>query len=417
MVNKVKKFWESLGPGLITGAADNDPSGVASYSIAGAQFGVGLLWVVLWILPFMIAIQDMCARIGALSGRGLAGNIKRHYPMWILLIAVVPLLAANIFNIGADIYGMAGAVNLLVPVPIELMAIVMAIFITVLVIVLRYRTIERIFKWFAVSLLLYGAALFLVRPDWPGILWHTLVPTLHVDHAFILTLFALFGTTISPYLFFWQASQEAEDVHMKHPGLKVFSYRRVPVGMLAGIDRDNRIGMISSNIVSFFIIALAASTLHTAGATGVTTLREAATALQPLAGPYAFALFSLGLIGSGLLAVPVLAGSAAYVVSEMMGWPASLDMPFHRARQFYLVMVFSVLLGMFLPFIGISPIQALFWAAILNGLIAPPLIMLVMHMASNSDIVGKHRSHPYVHGLAMVALVIVLTGSIYVLFS
>ena len=415
--SRLGRFWRALGPGLITGAADNDPSGIATYSIAGAAFGTSLLWVMLWVLPFMIAIQNMCARIGALSSCGLAGNIKRHYPLWLLVVAAVSLLGANIFNIGADIYGMAGALNLIVPVNIQLLAIVMSVAITALVIILRYRQIERIFKWFALLLFVYGAALFVVHPDWGLLLRDVLLPHVRLDRDFLFTLFAILGTTISPYLFFWQASQEAEDIRQDRPGLRVCKYRTVHPGVLANVSMDTRVGMAASNLISFFIVSLAASTLFRAGMGGVATLREAAAALEPLAGHLAFGLFAVGLVGSGLLAIPVLAGSAAYVVAELMGWPASLDRPFNRARQFYLVMVVAVLLGMLLPFIGITPIQALYWSAIINGLISPLLIMLIIHMSSNPDIVGPHQSHPHIHGLGIAALFIVLTGALFVILS
>lgn len=414
---RIGRFWRALGPGLITGAADNDPSGIATYSIAGARFGVSPLWLLLWVLPFMIAIQNMCARIGALSGCGLAGNMKRHYPAWLLGLVAVSLIGANTFNVGADIYGMAGALNLVIPINIQLMAILMSGAIIILVITLRYRTIERIFKWFALSLFVYGVALVITRPDWWHLIRNTLVPSFQLDRTYIFTLFAMLGTTISPYLFFWQASQEAEDIRQDRPGLKVCKYRTVHPGILANISLDTRIGMTASNLISFFILSLTATTIFRAGGSELTTLRDAAAALQPLAGPYAFALFAIGIVGSGLLAIPVLAGSAAYVVSEVMGWPASLDKPFNRARQFYLVMVAAVAIGMLLPFVGISPVQALYWAAIINGMIAPLLIMLIVHMARNPKIVGPHRSAHHIHGLGVAALFVVLTGALFVILS
>lgn len=413
----IQRFWRALGPGIITGAADNDPSGIATYSIAGARFGTGTLWVMLWVLPFMIAIQNMCARIGALSGCGLAGNIKRHYPSWLLAIVATSLLGANIFNVGADIYGMAGAINLLIPINIQLLAILMSGAIIFIVIKLRYRQIERIFKWFALSLFVYGVALVIVGPEWPHLILNTLIPTFRLDRTFIFTVFAMLGTTISPYLFFWQASQEAEDVRQDRPGLKVCKYRTVHKGVLANISMDTRIGMSVSNLISFFIISLTAVTIFQAGGADIETLRDAALALQPLAGQYAFLLFALGILGSGLLAIPVLAGSAAYVVAELMGWPASLDKAFNRARQFYIVMVAAVAIGMLLPFIGITPIEALYWAAIINGLTAPLLIMLIIHMARNPNIVGPHHSAHHIHGLGIAALFVVLTGAIFVILS
>jgi NRAMP (natural resistance-associated macrophage protein)-like metal ion transporter len=414
MTGKIKRFWESLGPGLITGAADNDPSGIATYSIAGARFGMAPLWLLLYMLPFMIAVQSMCARIGALSGCGLAANIKRHYAPWVLAIAAASLLAANIFNIGADIYGMAGALNLIIPINIQLMAVVMAVIMIGLVIILRYRQIEKIFKWFALSLFVYGIALLFVHPNWPVILWHTIIPTFSSTRGYMLAVFAILGTTISPYLFFWQASEEAEE---ERRNLRVCKYRMIQSSELRSIDRDTKIGMIASNVVSFCIISLTASTLFQAGTGNIETLREAAQALAPLAGPHAFLFFALGIISSGLLAIPVLAGSAAYVVAELMGWPASLDKPFNRARQFYLVMVASVVIGMLLPFIGISPVQALLWSAVINGLVAPLLIVLIVHMSRNPKIVGPHTSSLPMYALGLGALMLMLTGTFFVIIS
>jgi len=414
---RIGRFWRALGPGIITGASGNDPSGIAVYSIAGARFGLSALWILLWVLPFMITIQNMCARIGALSGCGLAGNMRRHYPAWLLGTVAVALLGANIFNIGADIYGMASALNLVVPINIQLMAVVMSVTIVILVIVLRYRTIEQIFKWFALSLFVYGITLILVHPDWLLLLRRALIPSFHLDKSFMFTVFAILGTTISPYMFFWQASQEAEGIRQDRPGLKVCKYRIVHPGVLSNISMDIRIGMASSNLISFFIMSLTATTIFNAGGADISTLRDAALALQPLAGQYAFLLFAFGLIGSGLLAIPVLAGSAAYVIAELMGWPASLDKPFNRARQFYIVMATAVALGILLPFMGISPIAALYWSAIINGLISPLLIMLIIHMARNPAIVGPHRSKPHIHGMGVMALGILLTGAFFVILS
>lgn len=416
---KISRFWNSLGPGLVTGAADNDPAAITTYAIAGAQFGFSMSWLLLWVLPFMISIQNMCARIGALSGCGLAGNIKKHYPAWILILAVGSIIIANTLTIGANVYGMAGAVNLLLPdVPIQFAAIAMAVVIMILVIVLRYRQIEMIFKWFAMSLLVYGAALILVQPDWFTLTWHLIIPTVIPSRAFVLTAFAVVGTTLSPYLYFWQASQEAEELKQDHPGIRVCKFRPVHRGMLSAISLDTRIGMITSNLISFFVMSLMASVIwNTGGATELATLRDAAVALEPFAGEYAYLLFTLGIISSGLLAIPVLAGSAAYALSEMMGWQASIDKPFNRARPFYLVMVGSVVISMVVPFLGISPVQAMFWSAIVMGLSAPLLIGLVVHMARNPEIVGPHRSSLPVHTLGVGALFFLLTGSLYVIFS
>jgi NRAMP (natural resistance-associated macrophage protein)-like metal ion transporter len=418
LTTRLRNVWKAFGPGLVTGVAGDDPSGITTYSIAGARYGATPLWLLLYVLPFMIAIQNMCARIGALSSCGLAGNIRTHYSRWLLVPIAIALVLVNTANVGSNIYGMAGALNLLVPLDIRLLAVLMSAFIIIAVIFLRYRQIASLFKWFALSLLVYGIALAFVDIAWRDILLHTLIPTLSPDRELFIVMFAILGTTISPYMFFWQASQEAEEFHQDRPGVRVCKFRIVHHhGMLAQVNRDISWGMIISNIISFFIITLTASTLFHQGGGTIETLRDAAAALEPLAGPYASLIFTVGLVGSGLLAIPILAGSAAYVVAELLGWPASLDKPFNRARQFYLVMVASISVGILMPFLGISPVQALFWTAVLNGLLAAPLIMLIIHMANNPAIVGPHRSHTIIHALGISALFFMLTGAIYVVFS
>jgi NRAMP (natural resistance-associated macrophage protein)-like metal ion transporter len=305
MKSPLHRVWKWLGPGLITGAADNDPSGIATYSMVGARWGAAPLWLLLYMMPFLIAIQRMCARIGALTGCGLAGNIRRHYPTWILIPVAGLLIVANTFNIGADLYGMAGAIQLLLPIPIWMLVIGTSVSVMLIVVFLRYRQIETIFRWFALSLLMYGVALVVTRPDWLGLLKATLIPSFYPSHDYWLMLFAVLGTTVSPYLFFWQASQEAEDLRQDRPRLKVCKFHTATPGTLEDIDQETTTGMIASNIVSFFIISLAAATLWGSNASNITTLREAAEALIPLAGHWAFLLFTLGLVGSGLLAIPV----------------------------------------------------------------------------------------------------------------
>ncbi len=415
---RIARFWKSLGPGLVTGVSGDDPSGIATYSIAGARFGAMPLWLLLYVLPFMIAIQSMCARIGALSGCGLAGNIRRHYSPWLLAPIATLIVFVNTFNVGANIYGMAGAVNLLIPIDIRLLAVITSLIVIAMVVFLRYSQIAALFKWFAMSLFIYGAALAMVDVDWRSVIIHTFIPTITPDKDLLILMFAILGTTISPYMFFWQASQEAEEARQDRPGLKVCKFHVVHRhGMLAQVTRDIKVGMVVSNAISFFIITLAASTIFAHGSGNIETLRDAAIALEPIAGSYATILFTIGLVSAGLLAIPVLAGSAAYVVAEVMGWPASLDKPFNRARQFYLVMIASILVGILLPFIGITPLQALYWTAILNGVAAPLFIMLIVHMANNPNIVGPHRSHALIHSLGIAALFFMLTGAVFVLIS
>jgi NRAMP (natural resistance-associated macrophage protein)-like metal ion transporter len=414
---KVRAFWKSLGPGLVTGGAGNDPSAIATYSVVGARFGYGLLWMVVFITPFMIAIQNMCARIGALSGCGLVGNLKRHYPMWVLVITITAVMATSILNVAANLYGMAGALNLLIPLPVPVLSILTAFLVVALVIKLRYRTIAAIFRWCALSLVVYLVAAMTVQQDWPTLIWHALIPNIPWSREGLLMVSAVLGTTLSPYLYFWQASEEAEVTRQERPGLRICKFREVPKGVLSQIALDTRIGMIFSNVIAFSIIVLVASTVYAEGTQGMESLRNAALALEPVAGRYASLLFTVGLVGSGLLAIPVLAGSGAYVLSETFGWGASIDHPFSRARNFYLVMVVAILSSVLVPFLGITPLQALFWVAVINAVSAPLFLMLIVQMANNPKIVGEHTSAPGVHRLGVSAIFIMLTGTVFVLIS
>ncbi|MEK7637809.1 MAG: divalent metal cation transporter [Patescibacteria group bacterium] len=414
---KLLHYWKRLGSGFITGASDDDPSGITAYTIAGSRYGNSMLWTLLFTLPFMITFQEMSARIGALSGCGLTGNIKRHYPLALLVFVAGIIIVTNVLNVGANIYGMAGALNLLLPIPVEVLAIGLSAVVLIMSITLRYEQISRIFKWLAMSLFAYVFAFFLVQADWGDILTHTLIPTFHADREFLITLFAVVGTTLSPYLYFWQASEEAEDVRLNRPRLHVCKFRPVGSGEFKRIEWDVKVGMIFSNIISFFIMALTAATLYRAGAGNIETLRQAAEALQPLAGEYAYLLFTLGILGVGLLSIPVLAGSVGYVLSELMGWRGSLDKTFRQAREFYLAIILSVIAGLLIPFLGITPIQALFYTAVLNGLISPILILILLHMSQNPNIVGPHVTRPSGRWLGHIGLFIMLAGSIMVILS
>jgi len=414
MLTKVRRLWKSLGPGLVTGATDDDPAGITAYSIAGARLGNSLLWVLLFILPFMIAVQEMSARIGSLSGCGLTGNIKAHYPKWLLLIAASMIVLANTFNIGANIYGMAGALNLVFPVPIQLLAVLISVAVLILTVKLRYRQLVSVFKWLALSLFAYLIAFFMIDANWSDIIKHTLVPTIAWNREFLLILFAIVGTTISPYLYFWQASEEAEDIREHRPRIRICKFRSVSKGKLEKINLDTKLGMLFSNLISFFIVALTASTLFSAGTGSIESLRDAAMALHPLAGEYAYLLFTIGIIGSGMLAIPVLAGSAAYVLSELFDWGGSLDKPFGEAEEFYIAIVAAIGIGLLIPFLGISPVQALFYTGVLNGLISPLLIFLIIHMSNNPAIVGENISRPHVNYLGYASFAIMLVGSIFV---
>ncbi len=414
---QLRKFWKRLGPGLITGAADDDPSAIMAYTQAGAQYGNSMLWTLLFTLPFMIVFQEMSARIGALSGCGLAGNIKRHYPGWLLVFIAGIIVITNTLNVGANIYGMAGALNLLLPFPVEALAIVLSAVVLIMAVTLRYEQITRVFKWLSITLFAYVFAFVLVRADWSQVLFHTLIPTLQPNKQFFITLFAVVGATLSPYLYFWQASEEAEDVRQKRPRLRVCTFRPVRPSEFRRIEWDVKVGMIFSNVISFFIMALAAATLFHAGAGNVETLREAAEALKPLAGEYAYLLFTAGILGVGLLSLPVLAGSIGYVLSELMDWRGSLDKKFFDAKEFYLAIILSVVVGLLIPFFGITPVQALFYTAVLNGLISPILILMILHMSSNPNIVGPHVTKRPGHVLAHLGFFIMLTGAVFVVLS
>ncbi|HTP56665.1 MAG TPA: divalent metal cation transporter [Candidatus Paceibacterota bacterium] len=412
----LKKLWKSLGPGLITGIADNDLSSIATYAIAGARFGYALLWVLLFTTPFMIAIQKMCARIGALSGCGLAGNMRRHYPMWILFLMAASILIANIVNIGADLYGMAEAARLVIPLGGTLVVAGTSVVVLLLIIFLRYRQIEAVFKWLAISLGVYIIAAVAAHPDVLAVMRGLLIPALNTPGMGVVA-FAVLGTTISPYLFFWQASQEAEETRLDNPAIRVCRFRPVKRGALDVISWDTRLGMTFSNLVSGFIIVLTGSVIYSSGGQNLTQLSQIAATLGHIAGPYATWLFVIGLLSAGLLAVPVLAGSAAYVVSEIMGWKASIDKPLRAAPQFYTVMIAAVALSMVIPFLGYSPLQALLLAAIINGAIAPLLLMVIVHMAKNENIVGPHQSDPTTHWLAVTAILLLLVGTVYTIIS
>ena len=421
MPKSLKKMWKFLGSGFRTGAADDDPSGVATYTITGARTGFNFLWVMVFVVPLMTAIQEMSAHIGALSGCGLAGNIKKHYPKWLLGVASLTLVGANVLNIGANISGMSGAVNLVLPIRIEVLAAIVSAAVIFITIRFSYRKIASILNWLALSLFAYVLTFFLISSDlkgvWLEILKNGLIPHLPLDKNSLVVLFALLGTTISPYLYFWQASEEAEETREVRHHIKICRFRSVSEKRLGQIDADTRFGMFFSNFVAFFIIALSAVTMHQAGIFNVETLRQAAEVLEPLAGQYAYMLFMIGLLSSGLLSIPVLAGSAAYVLSEVFNWPASLDKKFHQARQFYVVLSGAVLIGLAMSFVGISPVKALFYSALVNAAVSPLLIILIIHMAHNPKIVGANRVRPVVSALGYIGFLIMTVGTAFFMLT
>jgi NRAMP (natural resistance-associated macrophage protein)-like metal ion transporter len=409
---RLRRFLDLLGPGFITGASDDDPSGIGTYAQAGASLGFATLWTALVTFPLMAAVQYTCAKIGLVSGMGLAGVLKRHYPRWLLYLVVALLLLANTINAGVDIGAIAAAVNLLVPaIPIAWMVVPFGLAIVALQAWGSYRLIERAFKWLALALLAYiGAAVF-ARPDWHAALRGTFVPTVSTDPTFTTTLVAILGTTISPYLFFWQASQEVEEE--KAEGKETVEERQGASRKELGIAAwDVNIGMFVSNVVTYFIILATAATLHVAGKTDVQSATEAAQALRPLAGGASEVLLAIGLIGSGFLAVPILTGSAAFALSEAMGWPSGLDAKPHQAKRFYLAIAAATAAGLAINFVGINPMKALFWTGVLNGLLAPPVMVVIMLIANNRRIMGEEVNGTWVNVLGWVATALMAAAAI-----
>ncbi len=390
-MGRVRKFFANLGPGLITGAADDDPSGISTYSVTGASFGYMPLWTALFSFPLMAAVQLMCARLGLVTGRGLAGVVRLNYPRSVLWGACALLIVANVFNIGADLGGMAEATEMMTGIKSYYWTPLYTILIISLLFFSSYRQIARIFKWLTLVLFAYIAAAFLARPDWGSVLSATFVPHVEWSSAFLATFVGILGTTISPYLFFWQASQEVE--HERAQG-------RITVELREGAtDEELRVartdvftGMFFSNLVMYFIILTTAATLHAHGQTNIETAREAAEALRPLAGNGAYLLFTLGLIGTGMLAVPVLAGSAAYAVAEAKDWRGTLEDRPRLSRKFYAVVAVSMVLGLVLDFVGFNAVKMLFYSAVLNGVLAPPLVVLVVLLTSKPEVMGTRVS-------------------------
>jgi NRAMP (natural resistance-associated macrophage protein)-like metal ion transporter len=384
------KTWQWLGPGLITGASDDDPSGIATYAQVGAQFGYALSWVMLFSFPLMAAIQEICARIGRVTGKGIAGNLRSYYPAWLLRTTVGLLLIANVVNLGADLGAMGDALYLVLGGAPKLLYVVLFGALCVgLEIFMRYRSYVNVLKWTTISLFSYFLTAMVVEVPWAQVLRHTFIPSISLETRYIVSIVAVMGTTISPYLFFWQSSQEAEDQRIDpraHP--LVEAPRQAPVE-IRRIRVDTYLGMGFSNLISFFIIVTTAATLNTHGITDIQTSAQAAEALRPIAGELAFLVFALGIVGTGLLAVPVLAGSAAYAVGEALEWPTGLARLPKEARAFYGTIAFATAIGVAINFVGLDPIKALFWTAVLNGVIAVPLMVVSMMMAMSPRVMGR----------------------------
>ncbi len=378
---------EVLGPGLVTGAADDDPSGIGTYSQVGAQFGYGMAWTMFFGFPLLASIQAICARIGATTGKGIAQNLRQHYPPALLRAVVVLLLIANVINLGADLGAMGAVVALIIPGPVLLFTALFGLASVVLEVWLSYARYASILKWSTLSLFSYVAVVFVSHVPWAEAIRSTLIPSFNFDKDHAMALVAIFGTTISPYLFFWQAGQEVEEQRRRH--VKSLMVTPTTAGHeLKRIRTDTLVGMGFSHITALFIIIATAATLHAHGITSVTSAAQAAEALRPIAGQFAFALFAVGIIGTGLLAVPVLAGSAAYAVSETFDWTEGLDRRPREAKAFYAVIAMATLGGVALNFIGIDPMTALYWAAVVNGLLAPPLMVVTMLIARNPAVMG-----------------------------
>jgi NRAMP (natural resistance-associated macrophage protein)-like metal ion transporter len=411
-------FLLRLGPGLITGAADDDPSGIATYSQVGARFGMGMLWTMLFSFPLMAAMQEICGRLGRVTGAGIAANLRKHYPKPILYVVVLLLCVANIFNLGADIAAMGAATQLLLGGSLNVYAIVFGLVSLCFQVYIPYRGYVRYLKWLTIVLFAYIATAFVVHVPWIKAIRATVIPTVSWNADYWMALVAVLGTTISPYLFFWQTSEEAEEVRVtpgesalkRKPSQAVEQFRRITL--------DTRIGMALSNLIAFFIILTASATIHSSGTgKGIQTAADAAKALQPLAGKLAFLLFAIGIIGTGLLAIPVLAGSAGYAVAETFGWRASLEKKAAQAPKFYLVIGAATIIGVGLNFIGLNPIRALYWSAILNGIVATPLMGMLMLMSSSKAVIGDFElpTHLRIVGWAATAVMFVASAGFLIM--
>ncbi|MBI2062446.1 MAG: divalent metal cation transporter [Candidatus Yanofskybacteria bacterium] len=417
MLNKLKKLWKSLGPGLITGAADDEPSAIATYTIAGAKFGYSMLWVALFSLPLMISIQEMSARIGRVSNKGLAGNMKKHYPRWLMMLIAVLIVGVNTINIGADMSGMAQAVAMNAPLPEKLTAIAITFLILGAILIFPYQKIFTVFKWLALTLFAYIFASFTVHQNWSKILYHLFIPTISFNKEYMVILMAFMGTTLSPYLFFWQANQEVEEkiIEQCKPGY-ICRLKPSTSEEMRAMDTDTRIGMTFSNLITLFIITLTAATLFRSGITHIETLRDAAEALKPLAGNYAYALFTIGILSSGFLAIPVLAGSAAYVVAEVFGWTGGFNKSFTKAKEFYIIIIASTVIGLAIPLLGLHPVKALFYTSLMYAIISPLLIAMVIHMSNNPKIMGGYINSKRLNWFGYTTFWIMAVCSVLVFF-
>jgi len=397
MIKKIKKFFGLLGPGVITGAADDDPSGIATYSQTGAQFGYGQLWTALFMLPFQAAVQEACARIGAVTGKGIAAVVNTHYSKKVLYAVVVLVLVANTINIGADIGAMAAAAHLIIPVNFVILTLVFTVSILLLEIFTSYKVYSKILKWLCISLFAYPVTVFIVSQPWLTLLKATVIPHIELNFQFLFIITGVLGTTISPYMFFWQASEETEEERMEH--LLIGKGKpHIGKGFIKNLRIDNFVGMLFSEIGTWSIIVVTATVLNAHGITNIRTAADAAKALEPLvstfpnAGYIAKVIFAVGVLGLGFLSIPILAGSAAYAFAEAFNLKEGLNQKLKKAHGFYGVITIATLIGLIINFVGIDPIKALVFAAVINGVVAVPLILIIGLIAKNKQIMGEYKS-------------------------
>ncbi len=399
--NKLFRFWKILGPGLITGASDDDPSGIATYSQAGAKFGLTTLWAAIVCYPLMYAIQEMCARIGIVTNRGLAGVVKDNYPKWVLYILLIFSCPAIILNIAADIAGMGAVTNLIIPtIPAPIFSIVFTILLLFITVKLSYIKLAAIMKYLCLILLVYLIVPFLSKQNVFQIIKNTFLPTISFNKEYLLVLVGILGTTISPYLFFWQTSMEVEAYPLKKKHIILDKY------ILPRIKTDVKYGMFFSVIIMYFITLTAGTVLHENGVLTINTVEDAAKALKPIAGDMAYLLFAIGVIGISFLAIPVLAGSLSYIIAETFDWKEGLNKKFHEAKEFYFVMIIATLLGLIIQLAGVDPVKALLFTAVLYGITAPIIIGIILHICNNPIIMKEYINKPIYNFLGVFALLL-----------
>jgi len=409
--SKILSSWKKLGPGLVTGASDDDPSGIATYSQAGASYGLSTLWTAIIAFPLMAAIQQMCARIGLVTSQGLTGTLKKHYPRPILYLMLLFSFPAIVMNIGADIAGMGAVGNLLLPsIDANYFSVLFTIILLGLIVYLPYQKIAAVLKYLCIVMLVYFIVPFLYKQDFSEILQATFIPTIKFEKDFIAIIVGILGTTISPYLFFWQASVEVEEMKYKRKHLIVNKK------LIHNINQDVDFGMTVSAFVMYFIILTTGTVLFKGGIHQIDTVEQAATALKPLAGNLAYFLFAVGVIGTGFIAIPVLSGSISYIITETFGWEQGLDKKFHEAKAFYVIIAISLILGLSLNYVGITPIQSLIYTAILYGLTAPVIIAIILHISNNKKIMGKNVNGRLANILGFAALIIMTVAAVTLIY-